>query len=72
MGRRIIRRPIIFFQVRAGTVSANARGTPTCQIDRSGISVLSQEGVLLPVAVWGSSGCYNSRRTDVAHFQPMR
>lgn len=36
------------------------------------MSVLSQKGVLLLVAVWGSSGCNNSRRTDVAHFQPVR
>jgi hypothetical protein len=36
------------------------------------MSVLSQKDVLLLMAVWGSSGCYNSRRTDLARFQPMR
>jgi hypothetical protein len=36
------------------------------------MSVFESEGVLLLMASWGNGGCYNDRRTDVAHLPPMR
>lgn len=67
-----MRRLINFCLVRAIPVSEHAHRTSSCGLTGVECTCFSQKGVLLLVAVWGSSGCYNSRRTDVAHLQSMR